>query len=100
VLPFQKQALSLCFRACFRGSSEEAKDVVQETMIKVWNGRDLAEVQNMEAWCMRITKNLSLDKLRSKQRKSTDPIAEGFEVRQMIIAHEKTELKESMETNR
>ena len=80
------------------GSSEEAKDVVQEVMIKVWNGREqMAEVQNMEAWCMRITKNLSLDKLRSRQRRATDSIEEGFEVRQEALSpHENTELNESM----
>ena len=80
------------------GSSEEAKDVVQEVMIKVWNGREqMAEVQNMEAWCMRITKNLSLDKLRSRQRRATDSIDEGFEVRHEALSpHENTELNESM----
>jgi len=95
VLPAKNKLYRFAFRLL--GSSDEAKDVVQETMIKVWNGRDLAEVQNMEAWCMRITKNLSLDKLRSKQRKSTGPMEEGFEVRQDGLSpHEKTELTESM----
>lgn len=95
VLPAKNKLYRFAFRLL--GNSEEAKDVVQETMIKVWNGRDLAEVQNMEAWCMRITKNLSLDKLRSKQHKSTDSITEGFEVRQNDLSpHDKTELKESM----
>ncbi|MGC4020745.1 MAG: sigma-70 family RNA polymerase sigma factor [Cyclobacteriaceae bacterium] len=87
------------YRFAFRllGSSEEAKDVVQETMIKVWNGRDMAEVQNMEAWCMRITKNLSLDKLRSKQRKSTTTLEVGYDVRhESLSPHEKTEMQESM----
>ena len=56
-------------------SEEEAKDVVQEVLIKVWNGREqMDQVQNWEAWCMRLTKNLSLDYLRSRQRKATDPI--------------------------
>ena len=80
------------------GSSEEAKDVVQEVMIKVWNGREqMAEVQNMEAWCMRITKNLSLDKLRSRQRRATDSMEQGFEIQQEALSpHENTELNESM----
>jgi len=95
VLPAKNKLFRFALRLL--GSSEEAKDVVQETMIKVWNGRDMAEVQNMEAWCMRITKNLSLDKLRSKQRRSTDSIAEGFEiVQESLSPHEKTEIHESM----
>ncbi len=29
----------------------------------------MAQVKNVEAWCMRMTKNLSIDKLRSKHKK-------------------------------
>jgi len=47
---------------------EEAKDIVQEAMIRVWNKRDeMHTYLNMEAWCMRIVRNLSLDRLKSKQ---------------------------------
>jgi RNA polymerase sigma-70 factor (ECF subfamily) len=96
VLPAKNKLFRFAFRML--GSSEEAKDVVQEVMIKVWNGREqMAEVQNMEAWCMRITKNLSLDKLRSRQRRATDSIEEGFEIRHEALSpHENTELNESM----
>lgn len=95
VLPSKNKLFRFAFRML--GSSEEAKDVVQEVLIKVWNGREqMAEVQNMEAWCMRITKNLSLDKLRSRQRRATDSI-EGFEIRHEALSpHENTELNESM----
>src|SRR6478735_6906560 len=95
VLPAKNKLYRFAFRLL--GNSEEAHDVVQETMIKVWNGRDLAEVQNMEAWCMRITKNLSLDRLRSKQRKATDPIEESFDIQNESLSPlETTELTESM----
>lgn len=54
-------------------SEDEAKDVVQETMIKVWNKRDEMDTyQNMEAWCMRVAHNLALDKLKSKHNQSVD----------------------------
>ncbi len=95
VLPAKNKLFRFALRLL--GSSEEAKDVVQETMIKVWNGRDMAEVQNMEAWCMRITKNLSLDKLRSRQRKLTGSIDVRFDmVHESLSPHEKTEIHESM----
>ncbi|MBS1485960.1 MAG: sigma-70 family RNA polymerase sigma factor [Bacteroidetes bacterium] len=95
VLPTKHKLYRFAFRLL--GSSEEAKDVVQETMLKVWNGRDLAEVQNMEAWCMRITKNLSLDKLRSIQRRTTHSIESTAEFHhEGLTPHEKTELHESM----
>lgn len=88
------------FRFAFRllGSSEEAKDVVQEVFIKVWNGREqLAEVQNVEAWCMRITKNLSLDRLRQQQRRPTDSIEKGLHIlNETLSPYENTEISESM----
>ena len=50
-----------------------AKDVVQECLIKVWEKRnDLKLVHNLEAWCMQVTKNKALDKLRSKHVSRTD----------------------------
>jgi RNA polymerase sigma-70 factor (ECF subfamily) len=43
----------------------DAEDVVQETMIRVWNRRDEWEqIESMEAFCLTICRNLSLDKLR------------------------------------
>ncbi len=88
------------FRFAFRllGNSEEAKDVVQEVFIKVWKGRDqLSEIQNLEAWCMRITKNLSLDRLRQQQRQATDSIEKGFQVQHSDLSPlENIEINESM----
>ena len=80
------------------GNSEEAKDVVQEALIKVWNGRgQLDAIQNMEAWCMRVTKNLSLDRLRSLHRKQTDSL-EGVEIKQEALSpYERTEIQEHMQ---
>lgn len=50
-----------------------SKDVVQETMIKVWENRnDLGKIQSLEAWCMTMTRNFALDKLRSKHHKTID----------------------------
>lgn len=54
-------------------NKEEAQDVVQEVLIKVWNKRESWHLyNNLEAWCMTITKNLCLDKLRSPVRKGQE----------------------------
>ncbi len=48
----------------------EAEDVVQEVAIKLWKQRDeLDGIQNLEAWTMRLTRNLSIDKIRSRHRR-------------------------------
>jgi RNA polymerase sigma-70 factor (ECF subfamily) len=80
-------------------NEEEAKDVVQEVFIKVWNGRErMNEVENWEAWCMKMTKNLSLDRIRSRQRRAVDSIDDHFDVSTATLSpHESTELNESMQ---
>lgn len=96
VIPVKNKLFRFALRLL--GNEEEAKDVVQEVFIRVWNGRDqMNQVQNWEAWCMRITKNLSLDHIRSSNRKNTHPMTEGFDVGQSgLTPHETTEMHESM----
>ncbi len=88
------------FRFAFRllGSSEEAQDVVQEVFIKMWNGREqLGGIQNIEAWSMRITKNLSLDRLRQQKRRPTDSIEKGLHVvNETLSPEENPSIQESM----
>jgi len=97
VLPVKNKLFRFAFRLL--GSSEEAKDVVQEVFIRVWNGRDqMASIDNMEAWCMRITRNLSLDKIRARQRKATDPIDASFDIQNdSRTPYEATENSENMQ---
>ena len=96
VLPAKNKLYRFALK--FLGNEEEAKDIVQEVFIRVWNGRhQMNEVQNWEAWCMRITKNLSLDRIRSMSRKQTQPIEEIYHIRQESLSpHESTEIQESM----
>lgn len=55
------------------GRTDEAEDVVQEVFIKLWQKRkDFETVMNMEAMLMRMVKNQSIDKLRSKHYKTED----------------------------
>lgn len=69
VLPVKDKLFRLAYR--MTGSALEAEDLVQEVFLKVWNGRtELESVQNIEAWCMRIAKNLAIDRLRSKHWKT------------------------------
>lgn len=56
-----------------------SKDVVQETMLKVWEKRtNLRTIHSLEAWCITLTRNFALDKLRSKHHNTVD-LYEGFD---------------------
>ncbi len=98
VMPAKNKLFRFALR--FLGNEDEAKDVVQEVLIKVWNGREqMNEVQNWEAWCMRITRNLSLDRIRSLSRRQTQSIDEVFNIREHdLTPYETTEQKESMQS--
>jgi len=97
VLPAKNKLFRFALRML--GDEDDAKDIVQEVFIRVWNGRDqMDQIQNMEAWCMRITKNLSLDKLRAIQRKGTQSLENSFNVQHTDRTPDvKTEMGESMQ---
>ncbi len=62
------------------GNTAEAEDVVQEVLIKMWKKRtELSAYKNLEAWCMTLTRNLSIDKLRSKHRRTSE-LQDGLQV--------------------
>ena len=96
VLPTKNKLFRFALR--FLGNEEEAKDIVQEVFLKVWNSRhQTQEIQNWEAWCMRLTRNLSLDRIRLMNRKPTRPIEESFDLHHAALTpHESTEMGESM----
>lgn len=73
VLPVRNKLYRFALRIL--GSVEEAEDVVQEVLIKVWDRKqELAPLQNAEAWCMRVTKNLSLDRLKAHGTRYAAPL--------------------------
>ena len=65
VLPLKDVLYRLALRITL--SHEEAQDIVQDTLIKVWNKRDdWQSLDNIEAFSMTICRNLALDALKKK----------------------------------
>ena len=53
--------------------SAVAEDVVQEVMIKFWKGREkMKSVDNIDGWLMVMTRNRSIDKIRSKHHQTSE----------------------------
>ena len=64
VLPLKNRLYRLAFRIL--GREEEAQDIVQESMIRMWNNRDkLGEYNSVEAFAVVVTRNLCLDRVKS-----------------------------------
>lgn len=63
ILPMKDTLYRLALRITCNNA--EAEDIVQDTLIKVWNRREhWDEIESMEAFCMTICRNLSLDRIR------------------------------------
>lgn len=63
ILPLKNKLYRLALRITL--NPEDAEDAVQETMMKVWNRRSQWEqIESIEAFCLTVCRNLSLDKTR------------------------------------
>lgn len=48
------------------GNDNDASDVVQDVYLKLWKQRDkLSDVDNMQAYCMAVVRNMCLDRKRA-----------------------------------
>ena len=69
VLPLKNKLFRLALRITL--NREEAEDVVQDTMIKVWNARERwQDLESIEAFSLTIARNLSLDCIKKKENQN------------------------------
>lgn len=74
------------FALTYMKDEDDAKDVVQDVLLKLWETRDeLNLVKNREAWCITLTRNKALDKLKRVGRKMK---TELNEVKMQIVSDE------------
>lgn len=65
ILPLKNQLYRLALRITL--DSAEAEDIVQETLIKVWDRRDTWDsIDNMGAFCLTVCRNLALDSIKRR----------------------------------
>ncbi|PKP30622.1 MAG: hypothetical protein CVT99_12390 [Bacteroidetes bacterium HGW-Bacteroidetes-16] len=68
MLPFKDKLFRFSYRLL--GNRDDAQDTVQDVYLKMWNIRGkLKEVRCLEALMMTTTRNLCLDRLKSKSNK-------------------------------
>ena len=66
VLPLKNELFRLALRITL--NRFEAEDIVQDTLIKVWNRRsDWNDIDSIEAFSLTICRNLSLDRIKKKE---------------------------------
>ena len=65
ILPLKNILYRLALRITL--NSQEAEDVVQDVIIKIWGmGERINEIENIESFALRLTRNLSIDRQRMK----------------------------------
>lgn len=76
VLPLKDILYRLALR--ITTNPEEAKDIVQDTLIKLWNRREsLGEIESIEGFSLTICRNMALDRVRLLKGKS-NPLDSGY----------------------
>lgn len=94
ILPMSSKLLR--FATHFLKDEEEAKDVVQEVLLKLWQSRhELEKVENIGAYTMQMTKNRCLDVMRARKPLPMDAETNRKLKEQTVDVHEQVELSES-----
>lgn len=71
ILPLKDKLFRLALRITF--DRAEAEDIVQDTLIRVWNKRDeWTQFGSIEAYCLTVARNLAIDR---SERKETQTVA-------------------------
>lgn len=93
VLPLKDKLYRLALR--ITENKEDAADIVQETMIKAWKlTEENRHIQSMEAWCMTVARNMSLDKT-EKMKTTHSEKTENYDPADEETPHTRLENRES-----
>lgn len=69
VLPLKNKLFRLALRITLK--REEAEDIVQETLLKVWNCKNEGKsIDNIEAFAMTTCRNMAIDACEKKERQN------------------------------
>ena len=74
ILPLKEKLFRLALRITL--DRAEAEDVVQDTMIRVWNKRDeWSQFESVEAYCLTVAKNLAIDRSQKREAQNVKTLA-------------------------
>lgn len=79
ILPLKDKLYRLALRITF--DSAEAEDIVQDTMIRVWNKRDeWTQFDSIEAYCLTVARNLAIDRSQKLESQNVELTSETQEM--------------------
>ena len=78
--------------------SAEAEDIVQDTMIRVWNKRDeWAQFNSIEAFCLTVARNLAIDRSQKSEAQNIELTTETQEMSDGSTPERQLERSEQMD---
>ena len=94
VLPVSKKLLR--YASHFLRDDDEARDVVQDIFLKLWQKKEeLDQIENIEAFAMRMTRNRCLDIIRAGKTVPIDAETNRKLKQETVDVHSKVELNEA-----
>ena len=74
-LPFKDKLYRFALK--YVSNSFDAEDIIQDLMIKIWKRMDqYTDIENKEAWCMTVTRNLAIDRIRRRKKDAIKDISD------------------------
>lgn len=95
VLPLKDKLFRLALRITF--DRAEAEDIVQETMIRVWNKRDEWDgLESVEAYCLTVARNLAIDRSEKKDSQTVELTIEAEQTPDVLSPYDRLVNKERL----
>lgn len=95
ILPLKDKLYRLALRISF--DSAEAEDIVQDTMIRVWNRRDeWSQFDSIEAYCLTVARNLAIDRSQKQEAQNMELTPETQEMPDALTPDKKYEQDEQL----
>jgi RNA polymerase sigma-70 factor, ECF subfamily len=96
ILPLKDKLFRVALRITLNRA--EAEDIVQDTMVRVWNKREeWPQLDSIEAYCMTICRNLSIDRSQKAEAKNLELTPEIIEQGETSGPSEQLERNERLE---
>ena len=96
ILPLKDKLFRLALRITL--DSAEAEDIVQDTMIRVWNKRDeWAQFNSIEAFCLTVARNLAIDRSQKSEAQNIELTTETQEMSDGSTPERQLERSEQMD---
>ena len=93
-LPFHSKLFKVAY--LMLGNKDDANDVVQDAYLKMWNKRDsLAIIENTQAYCIKLVRNMCLDRHRAASIDVVDKTPEELPLQSDDSSSRDIELKQT-----